>query len=56
VDSDWKTLAAGDAIGERKIDHFPAVTVWKVRLTLSQSSGYPAIRTFSLYHAGAPKP
>lgn len=51
VNSDWKLLSQGTTIGERKVDHFPTVTVWKVRLTLLKSNGYPAIREFGLYLA-----
>lgn len=48
VDSDWKLLAEGTTIGERKIDTFPDVTVWKVRLTI-KGTKYPAVRRFGLY-------
>ncbi|HEY7090621.1 MAG TPA: discoidin domain-containing protein [Tepidisphaeraceae bacterium] len=51
VDSDWKLLSQGTTIGERKVDRFPKVTVWKVRLTILKSSGAPALRQFSLYSA-----
>jgi len=49
VNSDWKLLAQGTTIGEGKVDHFPTVTVWKVRLTVLKSAGYVAIRKFGLY-------
>jgi alpha-L-fucosidase len=49
VDSDWKLLAHGASIGEHKIDRFPKVTVWKVRLTILKSNPYPALRKFGLY-------
>ena len=49
VDSDWKLLSQGTTIGERKVDHFPKVTVWKIRLTISKSQPYPAISQFGLY-------
>lgn len=49
VNSDWKLLSQGTTIGERKMDHFPEVTVWKVRLTILRAQNFPAIRTFSLY-------
>jgi hypothetical protein len=49
VDSDWKLLAQGTAIGERAVAHFPQTTVWKVRLTVSKASPYPALRRFGLY-------
>jgi len=49
TNSDWKLLSQGTTIGERKIDRFPTVTVWKVRLTLLKTTAYPAIRKFGLY-------
>lgn len=49
VNSDWKLLSQGTTISERKMDHFPEVTVWKVRFTILKAQDYPAIRTFSLY-------
>jgi hypothetical protein len=49
VDSDWKLLSEGTGIGDRKVVHFPKVTVWKVRLTILKSDPYPAIRNFGLY-------
>jgi hypothetical protein len=48
VDSAWKLLAEGTALGERKVHHFPRVTVWKVRLVLRADRG-PAIRKLGLY-------
>jgi hypothetical protein len=49
VDSDWKLLAAGTTIGARTVATFPAVTVWKVRLTILKADGYPAIKEMGLY-------
>ncbi len=49
VDSDWKLLAHGTSVGEHKVDRFPKVTVWKVRLTILKSNPYPALRKFGLY-------
>jgi hypothetical protein len=49
VDSDWKLLSQGTTIGERKVDRFPKVTVWKVRLTILKAQTYAAIRKFGLY-------
>ena len=49
VDSDWKLLAHGTTIGERKVDHFPTTTVWKVRLTILKCESYPRIRKLGLY-------
>jgi hypothetical protein len=49
VDSDWKLLLKGTTIGEHKVDRFPRVTVWKVRLTILKAEPFPAIRKFGLY-------
>jgi alpha-L-fucosidase len=49
VDSDWKLLSQGTTIGARKIDRFPKVTVWKVRLTVQRMDDYLAIKKFGLY-------
>ena len=54
VDSDWKLLAQGTTIGERKVDRFPSVTVWKVKLTILKAQPYAAIRKFGLYLADRP--
>jgi F5/8 type C domain len=52
VNSDWKMLSQGTTIGDRKVDHFPPATVWKVRLTILKANEAPAIRGFSLYLNG----
>ncbi|HUB66294.1 MAG TPA: discoidin domain-containing protein [Candidatus Methylacidiphilales bacterium] len=49
VGGNWKLLSQGTAIGERKIDHFPSVTVWKVRFTILKAKDYPAISEFGIY-------
>jgi len=49
VDSDWKVLSQGTAIGAHQVDHFPTTTVWKVRLTIFQTQGFPAISELGLY-------
>jgi hypothetical protein len=51
VDSDWKLLARGTSIGPRQVHRFPAVTVWKVRLTIQAARPYAAIRKFGIYRA-----
>ncbi|WP_162915436.1 discoidin domain-containing protein [Paraflavitalea soli] len=50
VDSDWLLLSQGTTIGNRKVDQFPAVTVWKVRLTILKVNNYAAIRQVGLYN------
>jgi hypothetical protein len=47
--SAWETLCEGTTIGQSKMDRFPRVTVWKVRLTILKSESYPAIRKFAMY-------
>jgi len=42
VDDDWKLLAEGTTIGSRKLERFPKVTAWKVRLTILQARACPA--------------
>ena len=49
VGSEWKQLADGTAIGDRKLHRFPRVTVWKVRLTIARSAPAAAIRKFALF-------
>jgi hypothetical protein len=56
VDSDWVLLSHGTTIGEHKVDHFPKVTTWKVRLTILNAQPYPAIRKFGLYLSTFPEP
>lgn len=51
VDSDWKLLSQGTTIGIRKVDRFPVVTAWKVRITILRSNAYPAISSVGLYLA-----
>ena len=49
VDSDWKLLSHGTTIGDSKIDRFPNVIVWKVKLTILKAQPYTAIRKFGIY-------
>jgi hypothetical protein len=49
VNSEWKLLAQGTTIGYLKVDRFPKITVWKVRLTILKCAGFPTIRKFGLY-------
>lgn len=47
--NDWTLLAEGTTVGEHKIERFPAITVWKVRLTISEASDAIAVRKVGLY-------
>ena len=50
VDSDWTLLSKGTTVGGAKIDRFPKVTAWKVRLRITKTDGgAPAVRKFGLY-------
>jgi alpha-L-fucosidase len=46
----WKAVAAGEAIGHKKIDVFPAVSATRVRLNILSSTDAAAIREFQLYN------
>jgi alpha-L-fucosidase len=46
----WKTVAAAEAIGHKKIDVFPTVTAARVRLNILSSTDSAAIREFQLYN------
>lgn len=45
----WKTVAAAQAIGHKKIDSFPTVTADAVRLNILSSTDAAVIREFQLY-------
>jgi alpha-L-fucosidase len=47
---EWKTVAAAEAIGHKKIDIFPTVTATKVRLRILSSVNGAAIREFQLFN------
>ncbi|MGA8528500.1 MAG: discoidin domain-containing protein, partial [Acidobacteriaceae bacterium] len=52
--SEWKTVAAAQAIGHEKIDIFPEVTASRVRLNILSSTDAAQIREFQLYEVSAP--
>ena len=49
----WKTVAAAQAIGHKKIDSFPTVTADAVRLNILSSTDAAVIREFQLYRVDA---
>lgn len=49
VAGEWKALAAGSAIGHKRIDKFEPVEVTELRLRISRSVGQPLIRKFAAY-------
>ena len=46
----WKTVAAAQSIGHKKVDVFPPVTASRVRLNILSSTDAAAIREFQLYN------
>jgi alpha-L-fucosidase len=48
-DGKWKRVAEGQAIGHKKIDHFPPMTAQRVRLNLLATTDTAHIREFQLY-------
>jgi alpha-L-fucosidase len=45
----WRAIAAGEAIGHKKIDQFPSVTATRVRLNILSSTAEAHIREFQLF-------
>jgi alpha-L-fucosidase len=52
----WIAVAAGRAIGHKRIDHFAPVTASRVRLNILSSSAEAQIREFQIFDAGDPLP
>jgi len=50
-DSKWVSVAAGEAIGHKKIDEFPAITAQRVRLNILSSAGEARIREFQIFQS-----
>ena len=48
----WNAVIAGEAIGHKRIDHFPPVTASRVRLNILASSSEAHIREFQLFNIG----
>ena len=49
VNGAWQQLAAGTAIGHKKIDRIAPVVVTRVRLRVLESVGTPEIKRFAVY-------
>jgi alpha-L-fucosidase len=49
----WRRVVEGQAIGHKKIDHFPPVTAQRVRLNLLATSAPAHIREFQIYNTAA---
>ena len=50
IDNEYKILAEGTTIGARNTHTFPNATVWKIRLTILQSEGIPAISELTAHY------
>ena len=46
----WELLAKGSAVGRMKIDHFPTISVSKVRVIITKNVNDPLIRSISIYN------
>jgi alpha-L-fucosidase len=55
-DGKWTRIAAGHAIGHKKIDEFPQTTASRVRLNILSSAGEARIREFQLFDVESGKP
>ena len=51
----WKPVAAGNAIGHKRIEAFPAVTTSRVRLNILSSTAEAEIREFQLFSLNSSK-
>jgi len=51
----WKPLAAGSAIGHKRIAAFPAVTASRIRLNILSSTAEAEIREFQLFSLSSPQ-
>ncbi len=54
VDGRWAELAAGTAVGHKRIDRLPPTTVAEVRVRVLEAVGEAQIRKFAIYGAGTP--
>jgi alpha-L-fucosidase len=52
----WIQVFQGNAIGHKRIDHFPSVTASRVRLNILSSSAEAHIREFQLFDSGEDAP
>jgi len=56
VDGKWMLLGEGTAIGHKRIQPVPPRLLDAVRLTVTESAGDPAIRTFAVFDTGVSPP
>ncbi len=50
--TEWKQLAAGTAVGAKRIERFAPTKVSKLRLRIIESVGEPKVSTFAAFQAG----
>jgi alpha-L-fucosidase len=51
----WTAIARGQAIGHKRINEFPPVTAFRVRLHILSASDQAHIREFQLFNSKAPQ-
>lgn len=51
VNGTWQQLAAGSAVGHKKIDRIAPVAATRVRLRIPEAVGTPEIKRFAVYGA-----
>ncbi|MBB3109672.1 alpha-L-fucosidase [Paenibacillus phyllosphaerae] len=49
IDGQWATIAAGSAIGHKKIDTFDPIGARQIRLRITKSADVPQIRSFAIH-------
>ena len=50
VEGNWKKVGEGISIGHKRIQEFDAVKTSKLRLTIKDSQGIPAIKSFAVFN------
>jgi alpha-L-fucosidase len=56
ISGEWKLLASGTAIGQKRIQPVPAQVLTSLRLIIEESVGEPALRTFAAFDTQAAPP
>jgi alpha-L-fucosidase len=55
TDNEWKTIAQGLSVGQKRIERFQPVKIDAVRLRVVESSFPPIIRRFAVFNTGEAK-
>ncbi|WP_242118854.1 alpha-L-fucosidase [Aestuariivivens sediminicola] len=50
VNGQWKTIAQGESIGHKRIQHFDAIKVKGIRLKVLESTGKPILKNVSVFY------